>query len=154
MRSTQLVIAAIALASTAACTKEDCAPVDSSAEAPPPLAVTAFATTRQVMLGITIPTSDALFQIGMQPPADDVAWEKMQANAIALAESGNLLKIEGRLVDRQEWLQYSDALIESAKAAASAAQEKNVEKVLEAGNQIYEVCDACHNKYIAARAGV
>ncbi len=113
----------------------------------------AIATTRQVMLGITIPTSDVVFQVGAKAPADDMEWEKVEANALALAESGALLRIGARAVDQGEWLKHSQDLIATAKVAAAAAHEKDVDKVLDAGNAIYEVCDACHKKYMAARQG-
>jgi cytochrome c556 len=56
-------------------------------------------------------------------------------------------------VDQGEWLKHSQDLIATAKVAAAAAHEKNVDKVLDAGNAIYEVCDACHKKYMPARQG-
>jgi hypothetical protein len=113
----------------------------------------AIATTRQVMLGITIPTSDVVFQVGAKAPADDMEWEKVEASALALAESGAMLTIGTRAVDQGEWLKQSQDLIATAKLAAAAAHEKNVDKVLDAGNAIYEVCDACHKKYMPARQG-
>jgi hypothetical protein len=119
--------------------------------APPPLE--AIATTRQVMLGITIPTSDVIFQVGAKAPADDMEWEKVEASALALAESGTLLTIGSRAVDKQEWLKHCADLIATAKIAAAAAHEKNVDKVLDAGNAVYEVCDGCHKKYMPARQG-
>jgi hypothetical protein len=124
-------------------------PVEKS-EAP---ALEAVATTRQVMLAMTIPSSDVIFQVGNAAPKDDAEWEKVQAHAAVLAESGNLLMLSPRAVDTAEWANFSRALIASAKVAQQAAQERDVEKVLEAGNQIYEVCDGCHKKYMAARAG-
>jgi hypothetical protein len=113
----------------------------------------AIATTRQVMLGITIPTSDVVFQVGAKAPADDLEWEKVEASALSLAESGVLLTVGTRAVDQGEWLKHSQDLIATAKVAAAAAHEKNVDKVLDAGNAIYEVCDACHKKYMPARQG-
>lgn len=122
-------------------------------EPPAAPALEAFATTRQIMLGITIPTSDVVWQVGAKAPEDDAAWEKVQANAAALAESALLLTVGSRLQDREDWLKYCEALRQSAQAAAAAAQAKNVDAVLEAGDQIYEACDSCHAKYMAARAG-
>lgn len=112
-----------------------------------------LATTRQVMLGITIPTSDVVFQVGAQAPQNDADWEKVEANALALAESGALLTMGSRAVDQKEWLQHCRDLIAAAKSAAGAAREKDVDKVLDAGNTIYEVCDGCHKKYMPARQG-
>jgi hypothetical protein len=111
-----------------------------------PAAPEAIATTRQVMLGITAPTSDVVFQVGAKAPETDAEWEKVQASALSLAESAALLRTGPRAVDQQEWLKHCDDLITTAKAAAAAAGEKNVDKVLDVGNSIYEVCDNCHNK--------
>jgi cytochrome c553 len=112
-----------------------------------------FATTRQVMLGITIPTSDFLFQLGDKPPTSDAEWEKVVASALVLAESGQMLLTGTRNLDQPEWTQRAQALIDAAKLAAAAAQEKDVERVLDAGNTIYESCDGCHQKYMPARQG-
>lgn len=133
-----------------ACSTQESAAPPAPAAAP----LEAFATTKQVMLGITIPASDVVFQVGNKAPADDMEWEKVQANALAVAESGNLLLVGTRLVDHGDWEKNVQSLIVAAKAAAQAAQEKNVDKVLMAGDGLYEVCDACHKKYMAARGGV
>jgi len=137
-----------------ACQQKTAAPVETAATPPPPPPLEALATTRQVMLGITIPTSDVVFQVGAHAPTNDTEWEKVAANAAALAESGNLLTIGTRVVDQQEWMTHAKALIATAQEAEQAAQAKNVDKVLEVGDKIYEVCDACHKKYMAARGGV
>jgi cytochrome c556 len=59
-----------------------------------------------------------------------------------------------RVVDHGDWEKNARSLITAAKEASQAAQEKNVDKVLAAGDKLYEVCDACHKKYMAARGGV
>lgn len=153
MRVTTCMIVVAVLASTAACTREQAESAPSAAAAPAPAVMTALATTRQIMLGITAPTSDAVFGVGAQAPANDEDWEKVQASAISLAESANLLKIDGRRIDQPDWQKYVDTLVATSQAAAQAAQEKNADKVSEAGNQIYEVCDACHKQYMTARGG-
>src|SRR5688572_13635952 len=89
-----------------------------------------IATTRQIMLGITAPTSDVVFGVGGKAPETDADWEKVQASALSLAESATLLMSGPRAVDQQEWLKHCNDLISTAKAAAVAAGEKNVDKVL------------------------
>jgi hypothetical protein len=150
MRTTNRALIVSLVGTLAACTAKQ--PEAPAAPATPPLE--ALATTKQVMLGITIPTSDVVFQVGSKAPADDMEWEKVAANAAALAESGNLLMVGTRLVDHGDWIKNAQALIATAKEAGQAAQEKNVDKVLAAGDKIYEVCDTCHKKYMAARGGV
>ncbi len=137
--------------SLAGCAKQE-APGGLEAKPQAP-ALEAIATTRQVMLAMTIPSSDVIFQVGSAAPKDDAEWEKVQANAAVLAESANLLMLAPRAVDSAEWTNFSKALIDSAIVAQQAGQARDVDKVLEAGNQIYEVCDGCHKKYMAARAG-
>lgn len=114
-------------------------------------ALETYATTRQVMLGLTIPASDFLFQIGDNEPADDLGWERVVATALVLAESGQLLTTGARRIDDPEWDRWARALIDASKVAADAGRAKDVEAVLDAGNGIYETCDGCHQKFMPAR---
>lgn len=109
------------------------------------------ATSRQVMLGLVIPAADIVWGVGSEAPADDAAWEKVQATAVMIAEAGHLLMAVPRVVDQGDWLVAAQAMIDAANAAAASAREKNVDKVSEAGNALYESCDACHAKYMPAR---
>ena len=107
------------------------------------------ATVQQVMTVITIPTSDVIFGAGGDTPKTDSAWQTVQNNALALAESGNLLMIPGRAPDNKEWVRQSQAMIDAAMSAFSAAGAKNADKLAEAGDKIYSTCENCHNKYMA-----
>jgi hypothetical protein len=71
---------------------------------------------------------------------------------MALAESGNLLLIGNRAVDQNDWAKWARALATSAVAAGQAALAHDVDKLADAGNAVYETCDGCHMKYMAARA--
>jgi hypothetical protein len=144
------LLAVFALAATASCSKQSAQNVPPPPAAP---AVESIATTRQLMLGLTIPASDVVFQVGSAAPKDDAEWEKVQANAAMLAESANMLLTGPRAIDAPEWTDFAKSLIATSKTALQAAQAHDVDKVLEAGNQIYEVCDGCHKKYMAARQG-
>lgn len=124
-------------------------------EAPPPAAVAPaiehLATAKQVMLGLTIPASDALFQLGDNMPVDDAGWDRVVATAAMLAESGNLLLTGPRDLQQPEWTKLSLELVARAKDAMAAAQKHDTDAVLEAGNGIYEACESCHNKYMPAK---
>ena len=137
----------IAVAGIGACTpKQEAVPV---ASAP---AIEHIATAKQVMLGLTIPASDVLFQIGgSAPPSDQAAWDRIVANAAMLAESGNLLLSGPRDLKQSEWMQFSSELVVKSRDAMAAAAKKDVDAVLEAGNGIYEVCSKCHDKYMPAK---
>jgi hypothetical protein len=147
-RSPSVMLALLpAVLTFAGCNSGQAPAVQATAPAEP------IANTRQLMLGITAPTSDVVFGVGAKAPESDAEWEKVQASALSLAESAAMLKTGTRAVDQQEWVKHCDDLISTAKAAAAAAGEKNVDKVLDLGNGIYEVCDGCHKKYMAARQG-
>jgi hypothetical protein len=142
-----LAAALIAVVGITGCTpQQEAAPV--AAEP----AIEHIATSKQVMLALTIPASDVLFQIGSPAaPADQAAWDRVVASAAMLAESGNLLLTGPRDLKQPEWTQLSRELVAGAKVAMAAAEKHDVDAVLEAGNGIYEVCENCHNKYMPAK---
>ncbi len=106
------------------------------------------ASVKQVMLGITIPASNVVFAVAGEAPADELAWQSVEASALAVAESGNLMLMKPRLIDSQEWQQYSLALVEVGARAAEAARARDVEQTSLAGDEMYQVCEDCHAKYL------
>ena len=47
----------------------------------------------QLMIDIVYPTSDAIFYVDRDPPKNQHEWALLRAQALTLAESGNLLMI-------------------------------------------------------------
>jgi hypothetical protein len=107
-----------------------------------------IASVKQVMQGITIPASNAVFAVAGQAPADDAGWQAVEASAMAVAESGNLLLMSPRAVDEGEWKQYALALVDAGAKAAEAARAKNADQTSTAGDDMYNVCEQCHAKYM------
>lgn len=108
-------------------------------------------TSRQIMLGIVIPAADVVWAAASTAPADAAAWEKIAASAAMIAEAGTLMSTGARVVDQQQWLSFSKAMSAAATAAAAAATAKNLDKLNDAGNTLYETCDTCHMKYMAGK---
>ena len=116
---------------------------------------TAFASTREIMDGIIIPYSQAIFdavayengQLTRAPRNDD-EWHRLYVQALAVAEAGNLLLIDGRAKDERDWVRLAHEMSLKAAAVAKGARLKNVDRVLEAGGELYETCTACHAKYV------
>jgi len=94
-----------------------------------------------------------LFGVGSKGPQNDMEWEVIEADAMVLAEAGRLLLTEGRAKDNDKWAKDARMLIDTSLAAAKVAREKNVDKVLDAGNAVYEACDSCHTTYLPDRVG-
>ena len=81
-------------------------------------------------------------------PMNDEEWEAVWAAAITISESGNLLMMAPRAKEEEDWMKFSAELVTVGVEARKAAESKNPEKVLEVGEQVYNVCTACHMQYI------
>jgi hypothetical protein len=113
-----------------------------------------IATIGQIMETTIEPASDAIFdaavwvngeQVGGPKTPED--WMLLQAHAMMLAESTNLLLLNGRAKNRDAWATRTLALKEAAIEAAKAAEARNTEAIFDAGTHIFEACTACHLQY-------
>ena len=109
--------------------------------------VTAVATVRQLCQGMITTSSDELFNVGREAPADDGDWLAVQNHAIMLAESGNLLMIGSRVRDTEDWMTMSQALVDAGVAALEAVEARDVDGLLAAGDLIVTACETCHVPY-------
>lgn len=113
------------------------------------------ATTDQVMDAIIIPHAQAVWdavvyengKMVSEPKTDD-DWYNLQMHAYAVAEAGNLLKMPPRAKDNGDWMKFSTALTDSSMAVVRAAEKKDVEGLLAAGGNVYNVCTDCHRQYV------
>ena len=80
-------------------------------------------------------------------PKTEEEWTKVKNAAVAVSEAGNLLMMEPRARDADEWMRLSKAMVDSGAEAIKAAEAKDPDAVFEAGAQIYAVCSNCHAKY-------
>jgi hypothetical protein len=80
-------------------------------------------------------------------PRSDEEWEAVRNAAYAIAESGNLMMMEGRGADEDAWRAMSVAMIQVGRVAIAAAEAKNAAAVFDAGAEVYAVCSACHATY-------
>jgi hypothetical protein len=108
----------------------------------------AVASVKDVMLAITIPTSETVFKAASDAPKDAAGWEQTRMQAIALAESANLLLIDGRGPRGEQWVTFAVAQREAALKAVAAIDAKNADALSTASDALYETCDNCHNKYM------
>jgi hypothetical protein len=80
-------------------------------------------------------------------PHTDEQWAAVRNGAALVAESGNLLMIDGRARDRKEWMSAARALTAAAVLALKAAEDRNANALFTAGEVIYHACSACHQRY-------
>jgi hypothetical protein len=80
-------------------------------------------------------------------PTTSEGWDHVRNAATVVAESGNLLMMPGYAVD-SDWMEYAQGLVAAGINARQAAQDKDADALFEAGARLYNVCLACHNRYI------
>ena len=105
------------------------------------------ASVKQLMRAMIIPSSNALFNVARQAPKDDKEWAAVENNAVILGESGNLLMIGSRAKNTAVWMKSSQALVDAGAIALKAAEARNLDALVDAGNQIVDSCETCHEKH-------
>jgi hypothetical protein len=128
-----------------------------AAEAPASVQTTPVASIKQIMKGITGPAANTIFNavsttvtskgIEEKAPHTDEEWEAVGNAAAALIESGNLILLGDRAVDKGEWVKMSRAMIDAGKISLKATQAKSADDVLASGEAVNTSCDTCHLKY-------
>lgn len=126
----------------------------SRADVPAPAPV---ANMKQIMNAIVLPNANVIYnavgttitgtKVEETAPKNDKEWQAVGDSAAAIVESGNMLLVGDRLVDRREWLSFTQRFIAAGKAVLDAANQKKPDGVLAAGGDLNETCDACHEKY-------
>jgi len=104
-------------------------------------------TVSQVMISITYPTSDAIFYVERNPPKNDKDWNDLQAQALMLAESGNLLMMGRRARDQGDWVKESQELVDVGAAAYKAALAKDLDGIVALNQRLNDACVVCHQQY-------
>jgi hypothetical protein len=82
-------------------------------------------------------------------PTTDEEWLAVTSAAYMVAESGNLLMMDGYALDDGAWIAMSRALVEVGRQAVEAAESRSLDAVFDMGAEIYYVCTNCHATYAA-----
>ena len=110
----------------------------------------------QIMVSIVDPHSHEIWDATGDPskaPKTDEDWRNMRHAAVTLAAGGNLTMMSGNgpkdQVWRQQkdWNQLSQALSDAGLAAAAAVQDRNLNMLSRAGDQLVNSCLNCHREY-------
>lgn len=107
--------------------------------------------TQQVMREATIPASEAIFSAAGNPPGDGPGWRNVQANAAALADSGQRLIRAVRGGEKEKWVKLAGALVLAAKQVDRAAGARDADALAAAGERLYASCENCHSAFLRRR---
>lgn len=80
-------------------------------------------------------------------PESDEEWAIVVSGAMMLAESANLLMMEGRARDQDTWMQMSQGMVAAGMLAVEAAESQSVDAIYEVSATVYNACDSCHQLY-------
>ncbi|MYD69440.1 MAG: cytochrome c [Acidobacteria bacterium] len=142
--------------------------------------VAPLANLAQLMRAIAFPASNTVFNVQIRDPGASTppptgtrpfdyvewgatvypGWEAIDLAALALAESAPLFLAPGRRcengrpvpVDRADWQEFTEALVEAGRAAYRASQSRSVDAVVGVTDQLNDACDNCHAVYRDAGA--
>lgn len=122
----------------------------------------------------SVSTTVTLQGVEEKQPRSDAEWEAVRRQAIILAESANLIQIEGRHVakegrhledhgtpgnltagesekaiaaDRATFVSFAQALHGVGTSMLDAADARNPQALLDAGGTLDQVCEGCHLKF-------
>jgi hypothetical protein len=119
--------------------------------------ITPIASIKQIMGGIVGPAAGVVFNsvsatvdakgVEERFPRTDQEWDAVGNSAAALIESGNLLMMGTRALDRGDWMTMSRALMSAGQDVLKAVGAKDKDLVLEYGDALNISCDNCHQKY-------
>lgn len=104
-------------------------------------------TMSELMIKVIYPTSDAVLYVGSRTPTTEQEWADLQGKALMLAESANLLLMPERALDQGQWLKDTKLMLDAGIAAFEAAMAKDVDKLIELNEPLYQSCIECHLHY-------
>lgn len=104
----------------------------------------------EVMASLINHSADPIWIAAWRNPQTERDWRELEHLARQLEVGGALLTIPGTgPVDTEwtgnaQWREYSMQLSQAAGRAVNAARTRDVELVARSGDEIVEVCEACH----------
>ena len=81
-------------------------------------------------------------------PTTEAGWLATRSAAATVTEMGNLLMTplyaEGH---GEDWIQFSQSLVEIGKRAEKAAVDRDDDAIFEVGETMYNICSTCHQVF-------
>jgi hypothetical protein len=92
--------------------------------------------------------AETLWNAGLdQEPKTDDDWRPLEHAAIGLVETGRFIQKSHLAKNNDDWVEHAQAMIDASLAARATIKERNLEKVMAAGEKLLTTCESCHKKY-------
>jgi len=93
------------------------------------------------------PTFKRLKPVMAAAPADNAGWKTIKADALILAEGGNLLLIRQPKEDAADWLKHSVQVRDFGGELYRAAKAKDYNSARKHYASMVQNCNACHQQF-------
>ncbi len=80
-------------------------------------------------------------------PQSPEAWDSVRNAAFVVAESGNLMMMQGRAIDEEAFVTFAQAMVSVGQRAIEVAEARDEMGVFDVGAEMYAVCTGCHATY-------
>ncbi len=80
-------------------------------------------------------------------PRSPEAWDSVRNAAFVVAESGNLMMMQGRAIPEETFTTYAQAMVDIGRKAIEVAEARDEMAVFDVGAEMYAVCTGCHATY-------
>ena len=108
-------------------------------------------SVNDLMVTVVTPATDTLW--GIDDPQTDEEWQVFIDAANAVIEAGRTIKAGGTgprdsdWAASAEWQAFADRLVGAGIDARSAAENRDVEAMITAGEVLYPPCEECHIRF-------
>ena len=80
-------------------------------------------------------------------PETEEDWIAVRYGAMSMIEAGNLLMMETRARDQDQWIRLSEAMMDAGTLMFQAAEAEDADRVFALGEEVYATCNNCHMLY-------
>src|SRR5262245_37550531 len=117
------------------------------AQEPAPPGPQPVGTMKELMVDLIFPVSNEIFYVGRNEQKSEKDWIDLQHNALALAESANILMAEGRARDKDRWMKDARLMWDVGSKAYKASKARDLAALKALNDDLYESCQSCHEHY-------
>jgi hypothetical protein len=107
----------------------------------------------EVMASLINHSADPIWVAAWRNLQSDTEWRELEHLAKQLEIGGALLSISGtgpmdeQWTSNADWRNFATQLSQAAGRAANAARSRDVQLVAKSGDEIVDICEACHLVY-------
>ncbi len=128
-----------------------------AAEAPTGPPYRTDASVRMLMANMVDPAADLVWDaVGTivdysgedhWEPETEEEWLAVRYGAMSIIEAGNLLMMDTRARDQEQWIRLSEGMMDAGMLAFQAAESEDADLVFALGEDVYNSCNNCHMLY-------